>query len=145
MAGNSDIQFHEDIAIADTAFSVKGHDLNKLFENAAIALTSTMSDITKIKSKEQDSFELENSELDMLLFDFLQELLFLKDTKGRLYSKYKIQISEGNTFKLSATLSGEQIDPEKHKISIDIKAVTMHMFEVHKTQDGYEARVVVDV
>jgi SHS2 domain-containing protein len=42
-------------------------------------------------------------------------------------------------------VEGEKADPDNHKVTIDIKAVTMHMFKVEKTKDGYEARVVIDI
>jgi len=46
---------------------------------------------------------------------------------------------------LTASASGENIDEKKHNLRTDIKAVTYHMFEVKKTGDTWNARVVLDI
>jgi SHS2 domain-containing protein len=154
---NNNIKFNESIAIADIAFTVKGKDEEELFKNAAIALISSMADISKIDQKEEREIKLENEKFDLLLFDFLSEILLLKDSENLLFSEFKVSImhkakacppSRGGSrrgIRLKAKIRGEIADPKKHKITIDIKAITMHMFEVNKTKDGYEARVVVDI
>lgn len=142
---NSKIEFHENIAVADIAFTVKGKDLNELFTNAAIALTSSVADISQIKSKISRDINLENSKIDLLLFDFLDELVFYKDTEGLLFSKFDIQVTKNSEYKLIAVASGETADPKRHKIKIDIKAITMHMFEVKQMKNGYSARIVIDI
>jgi SHS2 domain-containing protein len=142
---DKNIKFHENIAIADTAFTVKGKTRKELFENAAIALFSSMADISQIEQKEKRTFSLKNSKLDLLLFDFLNELLFYKDSENLLFSKFNVKILNSNGYQLEASVEGEKADPDNHKVTIDIKAVTMHMFKVEKTKDGYEARVVIDI
>jgi SHS2 domain-containing protein len=143
---NKNIQFHEDIAIADTAFTVRGKSIEELFKNAAIALISVMADISRIKPKIKKTFSKNASQLDLLLFDFLNEILFYKDTENLLFSQFSVAISKkGTVYHLKATLKGEGADSKKHSITIDIKAITMHMFKLEKTKGGYEARVVVDI
>ncbi|MBU0976668.1 MAG: archease [Patescibacteria group bacterium] len=140
------IKFLEDIAIADTAFLVQGKNPAKLFENASTALVKTMADISRIGQTVSRKITLESEELDILLFDYLNELLLLKDSENLLFSRFILDIKKHtNSWKLTAELIGEKADPEKHKITIDIKAITMHMFKLKKTQEGYEARVVVDI
>jgi SHS2 domain-containing protein len=141
----SSIQFHEDIAIADTAFTVKGKNEEELFVNAAKALVMSMADISRINAKKKRKFNLKSNKLDTLLFDFLSELLLYKDSENLLFSSFKIVISRNKSWKLEAECLGELANPKKHKISTDIKAITMHMFEVNKTDEGYEARIVVDI
>jgi SHS2 domain-containing protein len=143
---NKNIIFHEDIAIADTAFTIKGKNESQLFENAGKAFVMTMADIIKVIPKLSKSIELHNKKLDILLFDFLNELLFYKDSEGLLFSKFKVKIKRyKEMYILNANIWGENVDPEKHRITTDIKAITMHMFKVVKKKDGYEARVVVDI
>lgn len=143
---NSNIQFHDDIAIADTAFTVKGKDENELFENAGTALFSAMADTSKIEPKITRTFFLTGNELDVLLFDFLNELLFYKDSEHLLFSSFTVSIKTDNSkLRLESSVSGEEAQPDKHTITTDIKAVTMHLFEVTKSTQGYTARVVVDI
>lgn len=143
---NPKIKFHENIAIADTAFTVKGETEEELFENAAKALISSMADIEKIAPTLERVIELDSEKLDLLLFDFLNELLFYKDSENLLFSEFNVKIdnnAEGH--RLKAQIFGEGADPDKHRVTTDIKAITMHMFKVEKNNDGYEARVVVDI
>ena len=66
----------EEIGTADIAFEATGRDLPELFRAAADATVNVMIDnIDAIHPVETRQIELSNDKLDMLLFDFLQELL----------------------------------------------------------------------
>ncbi|MCH8067303.1 MAG: archease [Nanoarchaeota archaeon] len=132
----------EDVAIADIAFEIYGKNLNELFENAALAIFEESADLSKVENKEKKSIKLNADNVEDLLYDFLSEILFLKDKDSFLFKKSNVKIDKNS---LKAELSGEQIDREKHELRNDIKAITLHMFKVEKTKDGYKAVVVVDV
>ena len=69
----------EEFGTADIAFEATGRDLAELFRDAADATTNVMIDnIEAIQPRETRQIELSNDKLDMLLFDLLQELIFLK-------------------------------------------------------------------
>ena len=138
-------KFLEDIAIADIAYEAYGKDLNELFENAAMAIFELSAEIKTVEAKEKIEFELENEKLDNLLYDFLSEILFLKDSKYMVFNKVKVEIKEGKPNKLKAVLHGDTINSNKQHLENDIKAVTMHMFELKKEKDRYTARIVVDI
>ena len=138
-------KFFEDIAIADIAYEAYGKDLNELFENAALAILEMSADIKTIHAKEKIEFSLENEKLDNLLYDFLSEILFLKDSRYMIFNAARVEIKEGKISRLKAVLEGETINPKKHKLDNDIKAITMHMFKLEKTNKGYSARIVVDI
>ena len=125
-------RFLEDVAIADIAFEAYGNDLNELFENSALAIFELSADLKTVNSSEKIEIELENEKIDNLLYDFLSEILFLKDSKYMIFKKVKVEIKENKTYQLKATLEGEGINPEKQNLENDIKAITMHMFEVKK-------------
>jgi SHS2 domain-containing protein len=73
-------RYLEEIGTADIAFEASGRDLAELFRDAADATMNVMIDnIEAIRRRETRRIELSNEQLDMLLFDFLQELIFLKD------------------------------------------------------------------
>jgi len=138
-------KFLEDIAIADIAYEAYGKDLNELFENAAMAIFELSAEIKTVDAKEKLEFELENEKLDNLLYDFLSEILFMKDSKYMVFRKVKVEIKEGKPNKLKAVLEGDTINPNKQHLENDIKAVTMHMFELKKENSHWKARVVVDI
>lgn len=140
-------EFLEDIAIADIAFRAWGKDLEELFKAAGDATLNTMIDnLDAIESKETRSFSLENDELDLLLFNFLQELVYYKDSELLLLRAQQVEIEEKNAlYQLSAVTTGEKLDPNRHQQRVDVKAVTLHRFQLEKTNDGWTAMVILDI
>src|SRR5207248_3696974 len=87
----------EEIGTADIAFEATGRDLPELFKDAADATTNVMIDnVDAIEPRETRHIELSNDEIDMLLFDFLQELIYLKDAERLLLRVRHAQIDERN-------------------------------------------------
>ena len=138
-------KFLEDVALADIAYEAYGKGLNEVFENSAIAIFELSAELKTVATEKKIEFHLENKNLDNLLYDFLSEILFLKDTKYMVFRKVKVKVTEGKLNKLFAVLEGDEINPEKQHLENDIKAVTMHMFELKKEKNGWKAMVVVDI
>jgi protein archease len=137
----------EEIGTADIAFEATGADLAELFTEAADATTNVMIDnIESIQPRHTREIELSNDKLDMLLFDLLQELIFLKDAERFLLRLREVRITgrDGN-YRLKATAQGEALDAERHHQRADVKAVTLHDFVVERTQNGWKAKVLLDI
>src|SRR3989344_3577578 len=100
-------KFLEDVAIADIAFEAYGKNLENLFENCALALSDCMVNLKQIKPKIKKEIKLESDKLESLLYDFLSEIIFIKDTDGFLFFKYKIEIKQNKNFQLKATCEGD--------------------------------------
>src|SRR4029079_3397233 len=128
----------EEIGTADIAFEATGRDLSELFSDAADATTNVMIDnIEAIEPRETRQIELSNDKLDMLLFDLLQELIFLKDAERLLLRMREVQVGERDeNYFVKATAEGEVIDSERHHQRADVKAVTLHGFSVERTESG---------
>jgi SHS2 domain-containing protein len=137
----------EEIGIADIAFDATGRDLPELFRDAADATMNVMIDnIDAIQPVETRQIELSNDKLDMLLFDFLQELIFLKDAERLLLRIREVQIGERDeNYFVKATADGEPLDAERHHQRADVKAVTLHDFSVEQIDGGWKARVLLDI
>src|SRR4029077_1580151 len=85
----------EDVGTADIAFEANGRNLSELFTVAADAMTNVMiENLEAIQPRETRQFELNNEKIDMLLFDFLQELIYLKDADRLLLRIRQAQIRE---------------------------------------------------
>lgn len=140
-------RFLEDIAIADVAFEAEGKTPAELFTNAALALTNTMvKDVNTVEQRAAKNIQLEADDLEMLLYRFLQELVFYKDAVLLLFSRYDIDIGEEKgKWRLNATVHGEELNQEKHQLVADVKAVSLHNFKVRKTAEGWRAEVILDV
>jgi SHS2 domain-containing protein len=140
-------KFFEDVSIADIEFEATGKTLKELFESAAHALTDVqVKESRKLGQKERYEFEKEADDVEMLLFNFLSELVLIKDAERLLFSKFNIDIfPEKGKWKVKCECFGEKIDPEKHELLVDVKAVTMHKFKIEETKNGWKARVVLDI
>jgi SHS2 domain-containing protein len=137
----------EEIGTADIAFEATGRDLPELFSASAAATMNVMIDnLDAIEPRETRHIELSNDEIDMLLFDFLQELIYLKDAERLLLRVREVQIDKKNkTYVLRAEVAGEHLDDARHHQRADVKAVTLHNFSVEKKNDGWKARVILDI
>lgn len=79
-------------------------------------------------------------------FDFLNELIYFKDAEQLLLKPEKIKISdEGFKKDMSAVLAGEPLDPGRHHMHVDVKAVTLHKFDLSKDEGGWKAFVILDI
>jgi SHS2 domain-containing protein len=139
--------YADDIAIADLAFRAWGPTVEEAFLAAAEATMHAMvEDLDTIAPRVQRTFELHEEQLDLLLLQFLQELLFYKDAQRLLLRVYEVQITAHDQgFTLQARAVGEPLDPARHALGADVKGVTLHRLQVVQTPNGWEATVVLDV
>ena len=140
-------RYLDDIAIADVAFEARGAGLEELFTAAADALTNVMvDDLATIRGAEKVEIAVEHQESDLLLFNFLNELIFYKDARLLLLRVSTLTISrQDDLYSLRGVLSGERIDPARHHMNVDVKAVTLHRFSVKQTGEEWVATVVLDI
>jgi len=133
----------EGVVMADLAFEANGKDLNTLFENSALAVGSIMADLKSVTPALSKDISLEKEDVERLLYEFLSELVYLKDAEQLLFSEIKATVSKNNGWLLHAHLKGDKINP-KMRLGTDVKAITLHKYEVKKGK-AWTARVVVDV
>lgn len=138
-------RFLEDIATGDAAFEAEGRTLEELFVEAAVATFEVMVDTMGVEAKITREVELKNEAVDGLLFDWLSELVYLKDAEAVLFSKFNVNIKKNDAYELMARVSGENINQQKHILRSDVKAITYHLFEVKKTGENWTARVILDI
>jgi SHS2 domain-containing protein len=140
-------EFLEDVATADIAFSAWGRSLEETFRSAGDATLNVMvEELGAIQPKEKRELRLENEQLDMLLFDFLQELIYYKDSEKLMLRTPQIHVREKpKPYILEATALGEKLDPDRHHPRVDVKAVTLHRFRLEQTDRGWEAFVILDI
>jgi SHS2 domain-containing protein len=137
-------RFLEDVAIADAAFEAYGNTLEELFESCALATFEVMVGTGGVKQRRKEKIEVNDLNLEDLLFDFLSELIYLKDTHKIFFSRFDLSIVQNKEYLLAGTLWGDDIDYSRQEIRQDVKAVTYHLLEVKKTDDGWKARVILD-
>lgn len=137
----------DDYAIADIAFEATGATLEEVFESAADAVMNAMvENLEEIQPAVTHIVEIEDSELDLLLFRFLQEFVYFKDADRLLLKVNEMEIENfDGGHRIRASLQGETLDESRHQQRVDVKAITLHKFCLEKTDDEWRAQVLLDV
>jgi SHS2 domain-containing protein len=140
-------RYLDNIATADVAFEAWGETREEMFTAAAHAMMTVMvENPLDVRSRRTVAIRVQHGQFDLLLFNFLQELLFYKDARRLLLFVDSLQIEEQDgAFSLVARTCGEEIDPRRHRLAVDVKAVTLHLFRVWLEDGVWRATVVVDV
>ena len=127
---------------ADIKFQAFGKSLEEVFENSALAMFNSMHE-GKIKETKILNIKIDGNDFENLLYNFLEELLFLFDTEGFFLSKIKNIKIDKNKMTLEAEISGD--NAEQYEIHIDVKAVTYNDIFVKKENNKWVAQIVLDV
>jgi len=134
----------EDIVSGDFAFEASGNTIEELFESCAQACFSAMTELSGVDAVSDCPVNVSAENLDDLLFNFLAELIYLKDTEKIFFSEFDINIDVINV-SLNSVARGERIDYTKHDIKTDVKAVTYHNLKVERTEKEFRVRVILDL
>jgi SHS2 domain-containing protein len=118
---------------ADVMIKAYGKSLEECFENAAFAMFDQIADLSKVVPKNSYRMDIEGSEPDQMLVDFLSELLFIFDTELLLLSEFHVKY-DGRLLAVQA--KGEKVNKRRHELRKAIKAVSYHMLEV-APEKGY--------
>ncbi|MBI2148767.1 archease [Candidatus Woesearchaeota archaeon] len=131
---------------ADIIFEAYGNTVERVFENSGLALEEIMVSTSTLNTEEHYEITLKSNNLENLLYDFLSELIFVKDTEGLLFKKFDIVIMhKKKEYELIAKCEGEKINHEKHELHDDAKAITMHEFKIKKEKNIWKTHVLVDI
>jgi len=137
-------RFLPDIALADIAFEAESDSVNGLFESSALALSDIMVDPESLRLDTTRKAQLSSEDLDTLLYDFLTDIIIIKDVDSLLFREFEVVVADDQK-SLEATMKGELINRERHLLRNDVKAVTMHMFGVKREGERLKATVVLDI
>jgi SHS2 domain-containing protein len=129
---------------ADVKFLASGQTLENAFTSAADALNETIRGDIKILSQHESTFEVQGKDLENLLYNFLEEFLFLLDAQDFLTAEIKeISIDQVN-FQIKCTVIGDKA--VNYKFTNDVKAITYNDMFVKQNKKGtWQAQAVLDV
>lgn len=134
----------EDGTSADFVVDVYGVTLNKLFANCAEACFFAMTNIDKVQPVKEFNVIVDAENLDDLLYNFISELIYLKDIEKMFFSRFDVDIADDEK-SLKAVAAGDTIDYIDHDFKTDVKAITYHDLHIKKSNDGYMTRVILDL
>lgn len=141
-------RFLEDIALADSAFEARGGTPSELFRAAAQAVIETMVAPKTVAPKLAKPISRHDRNLDDLLFDWLADIVYLKDAEGLVFRDVTCTVEKDRAtgdWQLNGTLTGELIDPARHELRADVKAITKHRYAVRQEPEAWIATVVMDI
>ena len=128
---------------ADLGLRVRADSIDQLFVDAARGLSSMIVlNLDSVQMVEERTIELEGDESDLLLFDWLNELLFSCESEGLVFAEFDVTIKNG---KMTGVARGETIDPKRHELDHEVKAITYHGLKVVLADSGWLAEVIVDI
>jgi SHS2 domain-containing protein len=131
---------------ADVAARLRGATLDDLFAAAAGALTAAMTVPEAIQSQRSLAIRLEARDVELLLVDWVGELLYRFETEGLLVAEARPHVIEQDGgWRVDAEVTGETRDPARHPIKVLVKGVTFHGLRIERSPDGYETLLVFDI
>ncbi len=137
----------DDAPTADVGFVASGDTLDACFQAAADATLDVMlGNRDALEPRERHTFTVASESVDLALLKFLEELIFLKDAACLFLRVTHVRVvHRGERWCVDAVAEGETVDPARHLLAGDVKAVTMHRLGVRHTDAGWEATVVLDI
>jgi SHS2 domain-containing protein len=131
----------------DIGLRVTAPTLPRLFERAAEGTFRVLTDLAAVRPDEDTSFSVEGRDREALMVRWLSALNYRHTVDHQLYCAFAVeQIAEtADGVALTATARGEAIDPARHTVYTEIKAVTFHGMEIRETDPGWTVQVIFDM
>ncbi len=128
---------------ADIGIIVYGTDLKQVFANAALGLFSLIADLDNVKEHIKRDVEISAEDPEVLLVEWLNELIYIFDVEHILFKRFEIKELESNIIK--ATCYGEKVKAGHHKLKREVKAATYHMLKLNKENGTYKVQIIFDI
>jgi SHS2 domain-containing protein len=117
--------------------------LEQAFEQAAVGMTAVITNPDQITASKAVSIRCKAPDNELLLLDWINELVYKMAVQGLLFRRYQVSIHDGG---LSAKAFGEAVDRQKHQPAVEIKGATFTELRVYQQSDGlWVAQCIVDV
>ena len=132
---------------SDVYVEAWGESLEEAFEQAALAMFDSMTDVRLVEPGIEVQVSAEGSDEQELLYSWLENLLVKYEVEGLLFSRFKVKpiLWEDETLKLEGSAWGEPLNLEKHPSKVEVKAVTYHLMKVEKGEGTFRVRVLFDI
>jgi len=132
---------------ADMGIRGIGDSLAEAFAEAAQAMFSLMADPETVAPRESVAVHCRAPDVETLLVEFLNELLFQRETRDLLFSACQVKElrQEAEAWHLAAVAWGEHLDPGHHEIRTEVKAATYSALKVSRQDERHVVQCIVDV
>ena len=128
---------------ADVGVRGFGESVEQAFEQAALALSAVVADVSTIAPSQTVEVHCDAPDLELLLVSWLNAIVYEMAVRKMVFGKFRVAVS-GNS--LNGSLAGERIDARRHDLAVEVKGATVTALKVARGQDGnWIAQCVVDV
>lgn len=128
---------------ADLGLRIRASDLDRLFAEAAACLfAAVLEDIDSVRPEQSIAIEIAGTDREYLLFDWLRDLLLRFDADHMVFGQFEVTVRDDG---LSGIARGEPLDPNRHLLAHEVKAITYHELKVVRAGDEWLAEVIVDI
>ena len=126
-----------------------GKTEEEAFANTAFGMFSILANLENVKQDEKIEVTASGADKEELLVNMLSEILYLRTTKGYLFSEFFVEffgssVKDDTLRVVKVSCLGEKIK-EYHELKLEIKTVTYHFIKIEKKNNGWETRVIFDV
>jgi SHS2 domain-containing protein len=126
---------------------VTAPSLPQLFERAAVGTFHVLTNLSAVRAEDEVTITVEGRDREALMVRWLSELNYRHTVERQLFCDFAVDsiadTSDGLT--LTGTARGEPVDPERHTVYTEIKAITFHGMEIQETNDGWAVQVIFDM
>ncbi|MFB6278444.1 MAG: archease [Salinibacter sp.] len=139
--------FHEIDHTGDIGIEVVASTLPQLFERAAAGMFRVLTDPATVDTPESTQVAVDGRDRDALMVRWLSDLNYRHTVDHVLYGAFAVEAIEETEagLSLTATVRGEPLAPDRHPVYTEIKAITFHGLDVHRTDDGWAVQVIFDM
>ena len=128
---------------ADLGLRARAADLDTLFAEAAAALFAAVCEnLDAVAPAQCVEIAVTGDDREYLLYDWLRELLYRFDAEHLLFARFEVRVRDDG---LTGRAWGEPLDPDRHVLGHEVKAITYHGLRVEREADGWLAEVIVDI
>lgn len=128
---------------ADIGLRIAAGTLPELMAEAGRGFSSLIvANLGELRPVEERTIRVAGVEPDYLLFDWLNELVYLLDHEHLVFSQFAVTHDAAG---LTAVCRGERLDRARHQLEHEVKAVTYHDLKVEQVEDGWLAEVILDI
>lgn len=127
---------------ADVAVHATGDTLGEAFAAVADGLSAAMCEDIPDGDHPRISLSVEAESKESLLFDFLDEVIYLRDVHAVLPADHETRVHDDANWRVDGSF---RAIPFAEVIARDVKAVTYSEMDINQTDDSWEVYVVFDV
>lgn len=128
---------------ADIGIRAYGGSMASLFENAAAGMCSLITDLSQVGRVLEFEVELTAADREELIVEWLNELLYLQESREVLLGGFTIS-EIGDTY-LKGIVTGSSIESDGHELLAEVKAATYHGLSIRREEGRWMADVIFDV